>query len=129
MSKRIIHGVYRRTDGYDGSPIARDVMAIVEQVAFDASALPVISLEYQAMADGCLIEAVIDTLDRDAGTPLTVGRAVIVPWEVLVMNGAGYLLEATRETIANLLAHEVAECLTFRGERPYNVHPHQRKAS
>lgn len=132
--RKILQAVFLRSQGDtagagDVGALVRDVGAVVAGIRFDASALPVVALEYEARTDGCYLVVILDVLDVETGEPLTVGRAAIVPWEVLVRNGAAYVLEWTRETIANLMAHEVAECLTFEGAKVFDVHPRQLPAT
>lgn len=131
MGRRILQAVFVRsqgdTGGADVGDLVRAVEAVVAGIRFDASALPLVALEYEARTDGCFMQAIIDVLDVETGEPTAVGRGVIVPWEVLVQNGTAYVLEWTRETVVNLFAHEVAECLTFKGARIFDVHPGQRR--
>ncbi len=126
-ARRIVQAVFVQggTSAADVEELVRAVEVVVAGIRFDASALPLVALEYEARTDGCFMTAIIDVLSVDDGKPFTVGRAVIVPWEVLVRNGAEYVLEWTRETIANLFVHEVAECLSFNGERVFNAHTGQ----
>jgi hypothetical protein len=91
---------------------------------FDATAIPVVSLLFLSMLEGVLFEVVLRVPDRDKPSVewLTVGRAVSCPWVVLERNGAEYLVGFARETIANLMAHEVAESLFWNGQRVFDPH-------
>jgi len=119
-----IHLLEARYEGSDHA-LSAACAAVAEGLAFDATALPVTSIRFVAMADGVLLEVVIEVPDRNAVDriePLTVGRALICPWCVLETNGPEYLVGWLRETITNLLAHEVAESLAYRGHRVFDPH-------
>lgn len=129
--RRIIRGEFFPPQDWDYNesvlaPWIPKIEAVVANIAFDATALPVLSLEYQPRADGCFLQVTIDVLSTYDNKPLTVSRAAIVPWEFVTRNGAGYLVEWTRETIVGLFVHEIAERLSYRGTRAFDVHPYQR---
>jgi hypothetical protein len=96
----------------------------LRRIRFDATTLPVIALTFTAHAHGIQLSARIDVPARDS-EPMQwweIWRTLLVPWVVLKTNGPDYIVGWTRETIANLLAHEVAENMTVDGHRVFDPH-------
>jgi len=99
--------------------------AKVARVTFDATVFPIFALSFTARRDGIALEVDMNVPDRDVPgqvEPLNVTRTLLMPWVVLRANGPDYLVRWMRETIANILAHEVDESIALDGIRIFDPH-------
>lgn len=99
--------------------------ATVRRIRFDATALPVADLTFASGDTGICLVVELRVPDRNQPDVLewaTVYRTLVCPWAPLDANGPEYLVGWLRETIANTLAHEVDEALTYGGRRVYDPH-------
>jgi len=122
IGRRILRAIYEI--GVE-NPLNESLIAAVAAIKFDATALPVESIRFVSLVDGLLLDVVMNVPDRDVRDRvewITVARSLICPWIVLERNGAEYVVGWLRETIANLMAHEVAESLLYRSKRVFDPH-------
>ena len=99
--------------------------ALVAEIRFDATALPVHDLVFEAAPAG--VTLIVDMLVPDRDKPesaerIHIWRTLICPWDPIKSNGPEYLVRWMRETIANTLAHEVDESICLRGTRVFDPH-------
>lgn len=108
----------------DVAKAAEGCARVVEAISFDATAMPVEWIRFTPSAFGVLVEVAIDVPDShsDEVKWTSIIRSVGCPWHVIDGNGPEYLVGMLRETIANLLAHEVAESIRYRGAHAFDPH-------
>lgn len=110
----------------DMGDLAAACEARIEQVQIDATALPIDDVVFEAQYPGVLLSVRMLVSDREAPPDdlkwIQVWRNLSVPWEVLAMNGPDFLVRWLRETIANVMAHEVDESITVSGVRVFDPH-------
>lgn len=101
-----------------------DSRRTVEGIRFDATALPIDGLGFTANAVGVQLVVDLRAPDRNRAEVewIHIWRTLICPWVVLQANGCEYLVRWMRETIANILAHEVEESITYEGVRVFDPH-------
>lgn len=97
----------------------------IRAVRFDATALPIDELTFDASYAG--VKLVVDMFVPDRDKPgsvekIHIWRTAMIPWDPIISNGADYLVRWMRETIASTLAHEVDESITLDGARVFDPH-------
>lgn len=107
----------------DGAPIPLEpIERAVRSLAFDATSFPIVGLSFWPNAYGIQLTVRMLVPDRDDGKLGEVWRRVSLPWAPLDANGPDHLVRWVRETIANIMSHEVDEALTFHGVRVFDPH-------
>jgi hypothetical protein len=98
--------------------------ARIAMVAFDATALPIDDIVFEARIEGiCLsIRMLVPNREAEDLSWIQIWRNLLCPWQVLRIGGPDQLVRWMRETIANVVAHEVDESITLRGERVFDPH-------
>lgn len=97
----------------------------IEAIRFDATALPVDALSFEAREDGIGLVVDVRVPDRDEPEQVVwihVWRTLLCPWAVLRLNGPDYLVRWLRETVSSTLAHEVDESIALHGVRVFDPH-------
>jgi hypothetical protein len=124
--RHIIEPSFRVTDcESENRALLRQCREMAADTRFDATALPVVALDFEARLDG--IGLVVDLLVPNRDKPdevewIHIWRSLLCPWGVLRSNGPEYLVRWMRETIANTLCHEVDESIQVRHVRVFDPH-------
>lgn len=105
-----------------GSETLSAVEAVARRLRFDRRTLPIEGIHLVARLQCLELTVQLAALERNEGFPIGVMRRVALPWEPIRANGADQVVRWIRETIANLLSHEVDEAISLDGERVFDPH-------